>query len=67
MFKLKYFRSVLQYLRSQKMQTKQINPRKEKILNTVFACLLMLTLLVFAGIPAMEQAQALKQITSTVP
>ena len=49
------------------MQLKNLNSRREKLLNTVFACLLMLTLLVFAGIPAMEQAQALKQITSEAP
>ena len=49
------------------MHIKKINHRTEKILNTIFACLLMLTLLVFAGIPAMEQAQALKQITTTSP
>ena len=48
------------------MQAKNINLKKEKVLNTVFACLLMLTLLIFAGIPAMEQAQALKQITTAV-
>jgi hypothetical protein len=42
-----------------------LKAKKEKILNTVFACLLMLTLLVFAGIPAMEQAQALKELTSS--
>lgn len=47
------------------MQVRNINSKKEKVLNTVFACLLMLTLLIFAGIPAMEQAQALKQITSS--
>ncbi len=55
---------ILQLLIGKKMQLKDINMRKEKILNTVFACLLMLTLLVFAGIPAIEQAQALKQITT---
>lgn len=46
------------------MQYVSAKAKKEKLLNAVFACLLMLTLLVFAGIPAMEQAQALKEITS---
>lgn len=49
------------------MHSKQTNPKKEKLLNTIFACLLMVTLLVFAGIPAIEQAQALKQLTTSNP